>query len=183
MPQISSLTTPRLDDKTSLDLFRKVSATGKPQNFYVNISALPSIDALKGSDSNLLKEVDSVSSFLISRIQINYPGLTIEYIRGGSAAPPSAIYDEVKFSQHDNQQNALPSQDRIKIIKMINEVVGPSPMAGMFAQQSSGGLSDLEGLYRSTVLRLETKFAEQIDKITSWTVEQTGLHPVPKTPS
>lgn len=94
----------------------------------------------------------------------------IEYLRGSNGSP---LFDEIKFTQPDNQQAALPTADRLNLIQIINDAVGPAPLAGMFATQQTKGLSDVETLYRSTVLRLETKFAEQIEKITSWTAEQT----------
>jgi hypothetical protein len=174
MAHVNILMIPRLDDKALLDLFRSIQNKQKPNLFNVMVSGLPNINFLDVNEAKSIARVDSSSSFVISKVSFNYPGFHIEYTRGGSTSPFSPLYDEIKFTHPDHQQSALPVSGRLDVLQIINDTVGPSPMAGMFAPQSTRGLDDLEALYRSTVLRLETKFAEQIEKITSWTVEQTA---------
>jgi hypothetical protein len=150
----SFLLIPRLGDKTALDLFRTIHKKHASQNFNVSIAGLPTINLSNAADAELVNRIDATSSFVIGRIGIHYNHFSAEYIRGGNVNPPSALYDQIKFTYADNQQNALPNKDRLDIVQLINERVGPSPMAGMFSPQSTKGLDDLAGLYRSTVLRL-----------------------------
>jgi hypothetical protein len=47
------------------------------------------------------------------------------------------------------------------------------PASELSEAGASTSAQDVEAIYRSTIIKLETSFAQQIEKITNWTVEQT----------
>jgi hypothetical protein len=171
---------PRLDDRTALALFRAIAGVQKPNNCTVTIAGLRAFNLLSPSAEQveLLKSVDSATSYLISRIDESFVGLTVSYIRGGESTGskrPSTLLDEIKVSGQDNAQNAIPELTKLKILEVVNSRYNLAVAGGLLPPHERSESDELDTLYRSTVLKLESSFAEQIDKITSWTVEQADL--------
>jgi hypothetical protein len=162
---------PRLDDKSVLDLFRAVITKHRPDGCKIEPAGLRTLNFLSPSkdEQQILDRLDSTASFIISRIYANYKGLQVAYMRGGEK--PSSIFDEIKVIRRDDQ-NAIDPNVGLDIISLLADKVGLRNAGALLVQQQGGRLDDLDALYQSTVLRLETSFAEQIKKITDWTVEQ-----------
>jgi uncharacterized membrane protein len=106
---------------------------------------------------------------LIRSINMGFRGFSIEYYRGGqNRDPPKPYLDEV-IVKSGSAPNPIADEQRIDILHLIDL---RTEQASATSPQPFAGVDQLDAIYRSTILKLETKFAEQIEAITSWTVRQ-----------
>jgi hypothetical protein len=165
---------PRLDDARVLAIFRAVIEKHPPNQCTIDPVGLHGISLLKPNDEQkeLLKLLDSSQSFSIATVAMSHRGLRINYSRGAdSVNGPSSLFDSITANRAD-EQNEIPQKDRLEIIDLILKGAGFVSEGPMVREGQARSLDELDALYRSTVLRLETSFSEQITKITHWTVEQ-----------
>jgi len=164
---------PRLDDKSVLALFREMQGIQSPSSMSLQAAGLDSIDVLNpGDKAPALDELQRGSGrYLITRINLGYQNFNIYYIRNQDAGRLSPFYDELEITHNENQ-GGLTLQDRIKLLDHLNQRV---TLGGVSKRDelAAKSIDDLQAIYHSTVLKLETSFAQQIEKITDWTVEQT----------
>ncbi|MGM4904960.1 hypothetical protein AB8B21_12325 [Tardiphaga sp. 866_E4_N2_1] len=167
---------PRLDDQTVLRLFRDIDEKYPAQNFSLYIMGLDPINFrdAPAERSRLVEAVDVPGSYLVSQVGVHYNGFSVQFFRGCEPGriPTSPYTDEIKVA---GSGSAFGEADRLSVISMLNGVfdakiigsAGPGPVSS---------IDQLAEVYQSTVLKLETKFAEQIENISSWTVEQAAAY-------
>lgn len=119
-----------------------------------------------------MSELEKVPGrYLITRIHIGHQNFNISYVRNQDASRVSPFYDEVDITHNENQ-GGLDFATRIALLDHVNRKL----RLGSLSQRdelAAKSIDDLQAIYHSTVLKLENSFAQQIEKITSWTVEQT----------
>lgn len=179
MPDV--IVAPRLDDKTALELFRRIALQSEPSHCSVSLAGQGAFDLFTANEEGrrLCSKVDSATSFTVVRIDASFPGLSLTYFRGGepnSERRQSAVLDEIKInrSQPPPNQSRLSDEVVVDIIQVIHATIGIPATAGWLPSGGGASRDELDALYQSTVLRLETAFAEQIQKITTWTIEQAN---------
>ena len=172
MPDIT-LTVPRLDDASIVRLFRDIATQFKPFDCSASLIAINvTINLNANQPSQLLELVTKQNSFALHSAHASFRQLILRWWRGGENKN-NPWFDEVKF-QRVEQQNQGPEfsdVERLELINFVNERLGPSVPP---PQPGAIGLNDVEALYRSTILKLETSFAQQLERLTSWSVEQAG---------
>ena len=163
-----AITIPRLDDSTVLKILRALIDTYKPQGVSVNLFGVAEQLNLKSHpDSPVAKAIDRTNSFAIATASIFWAGFSVVYERPANVR----IYDEVTFkSVGAPNQQPLSDAERIKIIQLFNEYGAEQGIT----TPSQPADEDLSSLYQSTIFKLETAFARQIETITNWTVEKTA---------
>lgn len=164
---------PRLDDKAVLALFRELQEMQAATGMSLQAAGLDPVDMLNPGDRKpALDELERVSGrYLITRINLNFQNLNIYYIRNQDAGRLSPFYDEVEINHSENQPG-LDIKTRLALLDHVDRKV---KLGGVSQRDelAAKSIDDLQAIYHSTVLKLETSFAQQIDKITNWTVEQT----------
>lgn len=165
---------PRADDKTILDIFRRLQGAVAPQNMSLQAAGIDQINLLAPDKraANLIAHLEKSNSHLITHIFLNYQNFNIQYTRNQDSNRLSPFYDEIKIN-HNNNPGGLEQDQRLRLIELLNSKV----MLGNVYRRdevAARSIEDLQSIYHSTVLKLETAFADQIEKITSWTVEQTS---------
>jgi hypothetical protein len=163
---------PRLDDSTALRVFRELQSKHPPQGMYLDVAGISQINLLTTDPATLeiVSKLDRQNAYLIASIGLIYGNLNIRYHRTTDPNRLSPFYDEIHI---DHTGNAGPNESqRLELIELLNSKVrlGDVRRPNDAAAKAS---TDLESIYHATVLKLETSFAEQIQKITNWTVEQT----------
>lgn len=166
---------PRLDDKAVLSIFRGLDAKFQSGGSFVNITGLDQIDlrAPEGPSKELIDQLDKAGSYLIHSATANFQNLNINYYRAGADQSRPRPYNDEFRVDHNNNSGPDPLR-RIAILQFLNERVLLVPASASPLADEPTSMQNLEGIYRSTVLKLETSFAQQIEKITKWTVEQTA---------
>jgi len=170
---------PRLDDQQVVKLIEELA----PREGLAAISIrVPGLTRSLKWTPETIQRLSVPGAFRISSAHVSFPGFSITYHRGGqpgSGVRQSAIFDEIQYGNTDprqqaipdpQQRQAIPDDDRLAMMAIVDRHTQPNPSAG--PRGGAMRFEELDGLYRSTLLRLETAFAEQINKITSWTVEQ-----------
>lgn len=165
----------RLDDFTVLKIFRETFEKFPSDGFYVNVIGIENqvdLKAPNAAQAAVISRVFKPGSYLIRDLGMNYPGLNIYYQRGGDPGKPSPFTDELRINWNNHPQS-IPDERRIDILEALKEKLETVANSGSGATSPSDDTSNnLEMIYRSTVLKLETRFAEQIERITQWTVDQ-----------
>jgi len=165
---------PRLDDKALLALFRELQAMQPPSSMSLQAAGLDSVDLINPGDKK--RTVDELERepgrYLIIRINLGYQHFNIYYIRNQEPGRLSPFYDEIEI-QHTENQPGLALEARIALLNHLNRKV---TLGGVNKRDelAAKSIEDLQAIYHSTILKLETSFAQQIEKITNWTVEQTA---------
>ncbi|MGY0574307.1 hypothetical protein ACTGJ9_027215 [Bradyrhizobium sp. RDM12] len=164
---------PRLDDKTALAIFRELQGIQSPSSMSLQAAGLDPIDVLNpGDKKGALDELERGSGrYLITRISLSFQNFNISYARNQDTGRLSPFYDEIDINHSDNQ-GGLAFETRIALLDHLDRKIrlgGVSKRDELAAKS----IDDLQAIYHSTVLKLETSFAQQIEKITDWTVEQT----------
>ncbi|MBW7964950.1 hypothetical protein [Bradyrhizobium sp. BR 10261] len=164
---------PRLDDKALLNLIRELEGIHTPSNIMLQAAGLDSVDLRNpGEKKAILDELEKEPGrYLITRINLTYQHFNIYYIRNQEPGRLSPFYDEIEINHNENQ-GGLDPQARIALLDHINRRV---TLGGISQRDelAAKSIDDLQAIYHSTILKLETSFAQQIEKITDWTVEQT----------
>jgi hypothetical protein len=166
---------PRLDDKTVLSIFLDINTKFQTNGSYLNVAGLDQIDlrALDAQTKRLIKHLDRAGSYLISNVSANFQNFNVHYYRSGAEqGRPRPYNDEFRVDHNDNA-GGLEPLIRLEVLEFINQRVTLAPASEPPQNDASTPAQDIEGIYRSTVLKLETSFAQQIEKITDWTVDQT----------
>lgn len=165
---------PRLDDQTVLALFRELQGMQSPSTMSLQAAGLDSVDLLNpGDKQRTLDELAKVPGrYLITRIHIGYQHLNISYARNQDASRLSPFYDEVEITHNENQ-GGLDLGTRMALLDHVDRKLRLGGV-GQRDELAAKSIDDLQAIYHSTVLKLETSFAQQIEKITNWTVEQTS---------
>ncbi|MBR0778096.1 hypothetical protein JQ625_24970 [Bradyrhizobium diazoefficiens] len=169
-----SFAIPRIDDATALILFHDIFAKHKSDGFNVDIAGLEVINLREppeGDRKRILERVALPGTYLIASINIGYPQFNVTYARGANPEHKNIYVDTI--SVNGTQAGGLSQNARLEILEAINHFLLRSGFPTADNIDEVNELSALETSYRSTILKLEAKFAEQIEKITSWTVEQT----------
>jgi hypothetical protein len=164
---------PRLDDKTVLDIFTELQSLCTPQSMSLQAAGMDSMNLLASDDPSkgALAALQGSNSFLITRLNVSYHNFNVYYIRNQEPNRLSPFYDEIQIS-HNEGQGGLAQAQRIALIEHLNARVGLGNISRR-EEYAAKSIEDLQNIYHSTILKLETSFAGQIEKITSWTVEQT----------
>jgi hypothetical protein len=167
----SSFLVPRLDDPTVVKLFRVLEETHKPQGFHFTIIGIGRIDPRNEAQfAPIRSALEATNSYLVADAYFGFGQFNINYYRGGDPSKqPSPTYDEIKIRFEPNE-NEINRADRIKLLNALYSRIGPTTTAGAFTKPPS--FDDLEALYRSTILKLETAFSQQIERMSKWATEQ-----------
>lgn len=166
---------PRLDDKTALELFRELQSKSKPKALTLQATGLDQLDILAPDESvnKLVADLSQGNSYLITRIAASYSHFSIVYLRNQDPARLSAFYDEIQINHTENQSGGLDRLQRLALVQHVNSKISLGNVHRR-DEVAAKSIEDLQTIYHSTILNLESSFAEQIKKITDWTVEQTG---------
>lgn len=144
-----------------------------PSSMSLQAAGVDSVDVLNpGERKQTLDELERASGrYLITRINLGYQNFNIYYIRNQDAGRLSPFYDEIEIN-HNEGQSGLDLATRIAVLDHLNSKI---TLGGVSKRDelAAKSIDDLQAIYHSTVLKLESSFAQQIEKITSWTVEQT----------
>jgi hypothetical protein len=165
---------PRLDDARVLEIFRDLIEKYPPNPCNVDPAGLHIINLVSPNDEQkqLLTLLQSSSSFSIANVGAHYRGMRINYTRGAeNIGGPSPLFDSITVERSD-VQNEMPQKDRLEAIDLVLTKAGFKSEGPVLREGQTRSLDELDALYRSTVLRLETSFGEQIRRITDWSVEQ-----------
>ncbi|MGJ4969687.1 hypothetical protein ACQR1N_18280 [Bradyrhizobium sp. HKCCYLRH1073] len=171
MPE-SVLSIPRIDDRTALAIFGELQAVQPPNSMSLQGIGLDHVNLLAPDAvaNDLLSALTTGSSFLITQLVLSYQNLTIQFVRYNDANR-NPFLDELRINFQQNQPGGLNQSQRLALLSLLGSKFSFS------AQPSSGAagraIDDLQAIYQSTVLSLQASFGQQIEKITSWTVEQT----------
>jgi len=166
---------PRLDDKTVVSIFVELNAKFQPQGSYLTASGLDQINLLApdAPAKQLIERLDNAGSYLISNASVNFLNFNIQYYRSGAdQGRPRPYNDEIRID-HNNNAGGLEPLRRLEVLRFLNQKIPLTPTSELPDVGASTSAQDVEVLYRSTIIKLETSFAQQIEKITNWTVEQT----------
>jgi hypothetical protein len=172
MPDLT-WTVARLDDAAVVKLFRDLRAKFSPYDASASLVAINSTINLNADQpTGLFAQVNRPNSFVLHSAQASFRHLTLRWWRGGDNKN-NPWFDEIKFQRTDgNQGGELTDQQRIEIIDFVTErLQSPVPLPASAATDSVG---QIETLYKSTILKLESSFAHQLERLTSWGVEQAS---------
>ncbi|MGL3104687.1 hypothetical protein [Bradyrhizobium sp. BR 1432] len=164
---------PRVDDASLIAVFRQLRDDFQPQTCGLNVVGIDRIDWRK--DSVVVDGLARSSSYVVSSVSAEFPQFSIRYDRNRDASLLSPYFDELTFRyENNNNQPSLKAEQRLEIVHFINSKL--SHLGGVAGSLDTSGHSvvDLQSIYHGTILKLETSFADQIRKITDWTVEQTS---------
>jgi len=168
---------PRLDDKTALEIFRALESSCKPQGMTLDAVGMDHVNLLAANENgkDVLTRLERSNSFLVTQILLTYPRFSIQYVRNQDPSRISPFYDEIKINQDQQNTNhhILDQKQRLALIDLLNSKI---TLGNVYRRdkRASSSVDDIQSIYHSTVLKLETSFAEQIEKITNWTVDQTS---------
>jgi hypothetical protein len=169
---------PRINDQIALHLFRSMHSKHAATSFYLDIAGLDGIDLLTKLDAEktrTIERLDVPGSYLIFSLSLGYPGFSITYTRGGDPNRKNTLVDDLAVNMN-GQQDAFPSDKRLDLLGIINRFLAERDMVANDSGEGDDSVTALDMTYRSTILKLENKFAEQIAKITSWTVDQADAY-------
>jgi hypothetical protein len=172
MANIASVV-PRLDDMTLLTIFRELHGTIAANTMSLQGAGIDHFNVIAPDESGqrVLTLLEKQPSFLITNLGLHYQNLNIVFIRNQDGSRLGSFYDEIKID-HQPNQGGLSQDQRVALIVLLNSKV---TLGNVNRRDDAAGKSadDLQAIYHSTILSLQTSFAQQIEKITSWTVEQT----------
>ena len=120
-----------------------------------------------------MEHIDRSGSYLISSISFGYPNFSVNYTRGGDPGQKNIYIDQIAIN---GSSGGFPDRSRLELLDTLNRFLGSRGASTTDDAEAVQDYSSLETAYRSTVLKLETKFAQQIDTITSWTVDQAQAY-------
>jgi hypothetical protein len=162
---------PRLDDKTALDTFRELQNFLLPQSMSLQGAGLDGIDLLNPNEAavKVLAALEKPNSYLITHISLNYQNFSISFVRNQDPNRLSPFYDEIRIEHGGGGMN---QNQRLALVKKLNSRLSLGSVHRR-DEVASKSIEDLQAIYHSTILKLETSFADQIEKITKWTVDQT----------
>ncbi|MFK4653656.1 hypothetical protein ABIF97_003590 [Bradyrhizobium japonicum] len=164
---------PRIDDRTAIAIFDEIRSAHAPVNMSMQAAGVDAVNFLNpdGASARVIEELRKSDSFLITHLSLGYPNLSISFIRNQDAGRIHSFYDEIRVDHHQNQPGLDPAQ-RLSLIQLLNSKIR---LGNVERKNDAAGMvmDDLQSIYHSTVLSLQTSFSQQIEKITNWTVEQT----------
>src|SRR5438094_6973422 len=151
---------PRLDDKAVLSIFMDLNAKFGPEGSYLNVSGLDQVN-LRASDAQTIKLIEQLNragSYLISNVSANFQNFNIFYYRSGQDQTRPRPYNDEFRIDHNNNPGIEPSK-RLEILRHLNERVLLAPTSELPQNDAPTSAQNIEAIYRSTVLKLETSFA------------------------
>lgn len=164
---------PRIDDRTAIAIFDEIRSAHAPANMSMQAAGVDAVNFLNPDDAGarVIEELRKSASFLITHLSLGYPNLSISFIRNQDANRIHSFYDEIRVDHQQNQPGLDPAQ-RLSLIQLLNSKIR---LGNVERKNDAAGMvmDDLQSIYHSTVLSLQTSFSQQIEKITNWTVEQT----------
>lgn len=155
---------PRLEDKTLIGCFKKLSELYEVESVNINALGFTTIGQvnIRQNISEDLQELLSFDSALIDIMSINIRGLNITFYRGGNYQPSekSPYFDEIVITANQ-QQSTLDNKDKLKIIDIIIKDLKAFDPDRVVATPISPEQTHLIALHQSTLDRLE-KLNEQL---------------------
>ncbi|WP_139020699.1 hypothetical protein [Bradyrhizobium sp. ORS 285] len=163
---------PRLDDQTVLNLFRELHNTHPSDSFTLSLAGIENIslrDNLNHEQQEVVEFIDKPGTYIITGSYLSYSNFSINYTRGGDPSQRNIFVDSISITGNGA---GYPIRSRLALMSTLDKFFASINSKMNDATDEILNISNLESVYHSTVLKLETKFAEQIEKITSWTVNQ-----------
>ncbi len=180
------LSIPRLSDKSLLDCVEKVAHVVSQKQITANLSFfgngnLTTFDPLniKNADNEIINSLLQANSALIERLSFSVSSnqgdsYTLNFFRGGVSDPKSPYYDQIRFTESDNNRPTISVTEKLQIAEIVTrELHAFTPDRAISTTPEQ---TQLQALHEATLDRLEHLNETLIKKTAEYRIELDQLH-------